>query len=233
MCGIVAFHGPRSAAALDLVQACLLEAAVRGTHATGLAWLEDGQIHVERAPVSAREFVSHFDLSRLAEGERDLRLVAHTRYSTSDLAWNQPLDDAGCAMVMNGVVSQDTPDKWPLADVGPYETGNDVEVAMRHALLGIRGLMPGSFAIVELHPDGTMLAYRNAYRPLYHARAEGGTLVASTTDMIRRAGRGAGRMVVPGFVFDLESNAVVGDFPAGHEQQPPAADPRALRCKTE
>lgn len=239
MCGIVAFHGPRSAQALELVQSCLLQAARRGTHATGLAWLEDGGLHMEKAPVPATEFVAHFDLSRLAEAEETLSIVAHTRYSTSDLAWNQPLDDAECALVMNGVISQDTPDKWPVSryeyEDPSYHTGNDAEVALRFARLGERGRMPGSFAVAELWVDGRLLIYRNAYRPLHHVRAEGGTLVASTADMIRRAGYGASslRSVPPGFVFDLQANRVTVEFPPGHEQQPIPRDPRQLRCPTE
>lgn len=232
MCGIVAFHGPRSAAALDLVQACLLQAAVRGTHATGLAWLEAGGLHMEKAPVSAREFVEHFDLARLAEGEDRLSVVAHTRYSTSDLAWNQPLDDEDLAMVMNGVVSQDTPDRWPLVEQKPYKTGNDVEVAMRYARLGRRGHMPGSFAVVELWSGGEMLAYRNAYRPLYAAQAAGGALVASTLDMLRRVGL-TGILLQPGVVYNCAGSATTQTFPTTHEEQPAPRDPRQLRCPTE
>ena len=232
MCGIVAFHGPRTAEALDLVQRCLLQAAVRGTHATGLAWLEDGGLHMEKAPVPARDFVEHFDLSRLAEGEQALSLVAHTRYSTSDLAWNQPLEDDELALVMNGVISQDAPHTWPLAEVAPYATGNDAEVAMRFAKNDCRGQMPGSFAIVELWRTGAMLAYRNGYRPLYKARACGGWVVASTFDMLSRCGVTASLMN-PGYVVDIRTGELAGLFDPGQEQQLPPRDLRQLRCPTE
>lgn len=232
MCGIVAFHGPRSAEALDLVQGCLLQAAVRGTHATGLAWLEGGELHMERAPVSAVDFVKHYDLGRLAPDEERLSVVAHTRYSTSDLAWNQPLDDEDLALVMNGVISQDAPERWPLVEQKPYRTGNDAEVAMRYARLGRRGHMPGSFAIVELWSGGEMLAYRNAYRPLYAAPAAGGALVSSTLDMLRRVGL-TGVLLRPGVVYDCAGSATAQTFPTSHEEQPEPRDPRQLRCPTE
>lgn len=232
MCGIVAFHGPRSAEALALVQACLLQAAMRGTHATGLAWLEGGLLAMEKAPVSAREFVEHFDLARLAEGEERLSVVVHTRYSTSDLAWNQPLDDEDLALVMNGVISQDVPARWPFVEQKPYKTGNDAEVAMRYARLGRRGHMPGSFAIVELWSGGEMLAYRNSFRPLYAAQAAGGALVVSTLDMLRRVSL-TGVLLRPGVVYDCAGSASTQTFPTSHEQQPLARDPRDLRCQTE
>lgn len=232
MCGIVAFHGPRSAEALQLVEQCLLQAARRGTHATGLAWLEGGELHMEKAPVSAMEFVQHFDLSRLAPAEETLSVVAHTRYSTSDLAWNQPLEDDELALVMNGVISQDAPHTWPLAEIAPYATGNDAEVAMRFAKNDCRGQMPGSFAIVELWRTGAMLAYRNGYRPLYKAQAAGGWIIASAADMLMRCGVTASLMA-PGYVTDIRTGELAGLFDPGHEQQPAARDPRSLRCPTE
>lgn len=239
MCGIVAFHGPRSDDALRLVERCLLQAAMRGTHATGIAWLQEvhpdeWQLCMERAPVSARDFVEHYDFSRIAEGEETtLSIVAHTRYSTSDLDWNQPLADDELALVMNGVISQDVPAAWPLAELQPYSTGNDAEVAMRYARLGRRGRMPGSFAVVELWNDGRVLAYRNAYRPLYQAEALGGVLVASTLDMLRRCDL-SGRMLPPGVVHDIGlGDQVVEKFPVTPDTQPEPRDPRSLRCPTE
>lgn len=180
MCGIIgysgAFYGTLSADLTRLMD----QASRRGVHAHGVA------------QVPAPGVLSTFR-HRGAPGEvavikaPQIRFVGHCRYSTSDPLWDQPLADPQCALVMNGVISQAEPRRWPGAELWDYTTGNDVEVALQYAKEGIRGHMPGSFACLELCADGQMYAYRNPYRPLYWAYGpSGGLFFASTQDILRR-----------------------------------------------
>lgn len=229
MCGIIGYHGPRTEEALKLIEGCMLQAGRRGTHATGIAFLEDGELCILSEGVSASDFLAHYDLSAIAPNEATLSFVAHTRYSTSDLSWNQPLQDEECALVLNGVISQHPPAQWPLAELEPYKTGNDVEVALRYAKEGMRGEAPGSFAILELWRDGRMFAYRNGDRPLYTAHTQGGDVFASTRDILERNGVYAVEMLPPGVVFN--ANMIhVSEFAVGAEGQPDAQPTEKLRC---
>ena len=239
MCGIIGYHGPRTPDALRWIEEMILEASRRGTHATGLAYLEDGELCICNEPLPAKEFLDHYDLRGIAPNEKKLSFVAHTRYSTSDLDWNQPLEDEECALVMNGVISQDEPDNWPVSiyEYEPYRTRNDVEVALRFAKLGQRGEMPGSFAILELWQDGKMYAYRNAHRPLYWTSAQGGDFFfASTEDIITRV-LGPQRtpsMLAPGMVHDCVRTGVVSEFAVEAERQDRILNPlSSLRCPIE
>lgn len=235
MCGIIGYHGVRSKAALDTIQRMLVAASYRGTHATGMAYLQDGELVIESAPVSAEDFVDCYDLSAIAPNERKLSFIGHTRYCTSGLTNNQPLQDYELALVMNGVISQDTPDKWPLNyQDEPYTTDNDVEVAVRYAKHGLRGDMPGSFAILELWKDGRMLAYRNGDRPLHWTSNGGGDFFYSSTEDILQRVFGTTRtstLLAPGLVHNCCKPEVVGEFPSPQERQKSKNTPlRRLRC---
>ncbi len=236
MCGIVAYSGRNTAAARGLLEALLLEGERRGAHATGLAFLDAGQeLCVFSEPLPARVLVEHYALAQtLATGPEQLDFVGHTRYSTSDRRWDQPLRDPYCALVMNGVISQDEPESWPRTDddLVPYRTGNDAEVALRYAKNGYRGQMPGSFAVAELWCRGTVYAYRNTRRPLYLAWTAEGCFAASTMDMLHRVGLLTTTLLEPGVVIDLRTRLVAESFPVSHELQPPALDARHLRCLT-
>lgn len=233
MCGIIGYHGPRTPEALELLTGCILQAARRGTHATGVAFLEDGELGIISEPISARDFFEMYDLSAIAPNEKTLAFVAHTRYSTSDLQWNQPLEDEDCALVLNGVISQHPPERWPLAALEPYKTGNDVEIALRYAKEGMRGEMPGSFAVLELWRDGRVFAYRNGDRPLYTAYTKGGTIFASTRDILERNGVYAVEMLRPGVVFQAPKFTRFSEFEVLEDTQPISrVNPQyRLRCQ--
>lgn len=234
MCGIIGYHGPRTEEALQLIIGCMLQAGRRGTHATGIAFLEAGELCIFSQGVGVVDFIANYDLAAIAPNEETLSFVAHTRYSTSDLAWNQPLEDEECALVLNGVISQHPPERWPLAELEPYKTGNDVEVALRYAKEGMRGETPGSFAILELWRDGRFYAYRNGDRPLYWAPLGPASIYASTHDILHRNGVADIRMVDAGLFHRVDEGRNDGDFAVGPDAQEHISNPdlelRRLRC---
>lgn len=206
MCGILGFVGANHQHNRDLIKALTLHLSLRGIHATGLAWLNDETgLRVLSAPVSAQEF---WDKSEIHYGAGTLKVIAHTRYSTSDLRWNQPIADDTAAIVLNGVVSQEPPEKWPTPHANCiYATGNDAEVALEFIKAGQLQNLPGSWAICVLDSKTRQLRFwRNAYRPLWFHRGADFWVVSSTADSLLRCG--------------LTSIQMVPVFQAGFDLQP-------------
>lgn len=232
MCGILGFVGANTPANLKLVEALLLQLSLRGTHATGISWLDEhSTVHTLKEPLPAKLFLSRKPFAGLKLN--DLTLIAHTRYSTSDLAYNQPLLRDDTAIVMNGVISQEPPELWPMADWFDYKTRNDTEIALCHTLHGMRGQVPGSFACCELSPAG-LVAYRNADRPLWLGRGTDCWVCASTQDALKRCGLTEIRPTTVGRIYDIDHNGIVA-HPIGGVQRGPdhqtAAEYGDLHCR--
>ena len=206
MCGILAFAGANTPPNVDLIERVMLQLSMRGTHATGYSWREsDGHIEVCKQPISAAQFISAFPLTALLSCSGlhlpEIRLIGHTRYSTSDLAYNQPLQMGNTAIVMNGVLSQEGPETWPKSK-WPYTTRNDTEIALHYALMGKRGDFHGSYAIAELD-ENVLLCYRNGYRPLWFGKGDDYMICASTRDALERCGVPFFRPLAAGNMIDL------------------------------
>lgn len=208
MCGIIGFVGANHQHNRDLIKALFLQLSLRGTHATGYASTNDlGVLHLVSAPGNAENFVNN--RLKFLSGD-NIKLVGHTRYSTSDLQWNQPLENDSRAIVMNGVISQEHPTYWPKpTDSTEYVTGNDAEVALRYAEAGLRGDMAGSWAICELEAEGNLHVYRNGFRPLWWGLGDDFVVASSTADSLLRCGVTRIEQVSPGCVFKLEDNYTV------------------------
>lgn len=222
MCGILAFSGKNTAQNRELIVALMLQLSLRGTHATGIATVVNNQLRVVRMPVDAKTFFERVTLDSPSNSNPDLKLIGHTRYSTSDLQWNQPVDNGYTALVMNGVISQEPPEKWPEA-YRPYSTRNDAEIALNASMKGHYGCYNGSFAIAELQINGSLLVYRNAYRPMWAACGpdQSWCVVSSTADSLLRCGLKPFRMA-PGEVIDIGNvpMVVIEKFITTPDQQP-------------
>lgn len=201
MCGILGISVPKvTAQDIILFEAILRELRIRGLHATGMSWLEGGVIQTIKEPIGADRFLEKYSLVDCVEGDGSLNLIAHTRYSTSDLHFNQPIADSTLSIVHNGVISQELPENWPklYRAIGICETSNDTELLFRTVqALGdpLIEWADSSIAALELHWDGTLRAYRNGRRPLYmsHIIDRGigngykGYIFTSTIDALKRA----------------------------------------------
>ena len=164
------------------------ESTIRGLHAFGLAQpAADGALAVTRA-FHRDEVLAEFDPARPA--------IAHARYSTSgdwrDHANNQPIVVADMALAMNGVLHMGTKAEFEAAFAVTCQSDNDAEVFLRRLAHGqvatdfLRGLA-GSFAGTWLQA-GQLYAARNVRRPLWRCEAYGAAWVASTRDILARAG---------------------------------------------
>lgn len=169
---------------IKLVKNMILQSMIRGKHATGISYISSGALKTIKEPIPADQFLEKYPIYLMIDNY-SLKMIAHTRYSTSDLRYNQPFQGERIAIAHNGVISQD-PDIWE------YETDtlNDSELVLRCIESGDHPLevyKDRSMAVVSLQSDGVH-AYRNHERPLWTAQRDNGQLFASTKDILYRSG---------------------------------------------
>lgn len=190
MCAIIGVNlSNPSISDVLLVRNVFLESKIRGMHATGLTYLYNDELVTKIEPVSADEF-RFIELGRLNSmiHNKTLKLIGHCRYSTSDLEYNQPLFNSKVAIVHNGVISQELPEKWEGLYGIATKTKNDSELLLHTVNSTPLELWSNaSIAAVELHRSGTMKYYRNGKRPLYKTELHNGYIITSTADIMARA----------------------------------------------
>jgi len=185
------------------------ESKIRGMHATGMSVLLDDTIVTFKEPVSADNFRHLDDLEEMVNGDGNLYLVGHCRYSTSDLSYNQPIANDKTSVVHNGVISQHDPADWEVLHGYACEGKNDTELLLRSLddYSPLEHWKTASLSVCELNKEKTIRTYRNGKRPLYLTSLLNGILITSTKDIPQRAGLNSPTMEVPlntYFTFDSD-----------------------------
>ncbi len=191
MCAVIGafLENPSSEDLLTLANV-FRESSIRGLHATGLSWVRDNRIHTMISATPAGKFIEAFGLEKTINEDGNLYLIGHCRYSTSDLNYNQPLWDESLAIVHNGVVSQEMPEKWK--DLYGYDckTRNDSELIL-HTIKAKKSPLVefanASMAVIELYAEKKLRFYRNGKRPIYFTSLPNGGIITSTKDIAIRA----------------------------------------------
>ena len=191
MCAVIGAY-IENPSSLDLVmlENVFRESSIRGLHATGVSWVKGGQIDSHIDAVPATKFLDSFDLQSCVNEDGNLYLIGHCRYSTSDLAYNQPLWNENVSIVHNGVVSQEMPEKWK--DLYGYDckTRNDSELIL-HTIKAKKSPLVefanASMAVIELYAEKKLRFYRNGKRPIYFTSLRNGVIITSTKDIAIRA----------------------------------------------
>ena len=163
------------------------ESKIRGMHATGISIVLNNKIVTFKESVPADKF-NHLDnLEEMVNEDGNLYLIGHCRYSTSDLEYNQPMADATKSIVHNGVISQESPEKWK--DLYGYDcmTKNDSELVL-YSKDPLREYSNMSMGVCELSLDKKVRFYRNGKRPIYFTLFDNGCIITSTKDIAKRAG---------------------------------------------
>ena len=103
MCAVVGAYS-KDKVNLESFQRVIVQSMIRGKHASGIAWNDNGKLAYRVISESANflEF----------KGIETNMIIGHARYSTSDLNFNQPITSDKIAIVHNGVISQENPDTW-------------------------------------------------------------------------------------------------------------------------
>lgn len=205
MCGVVGYSS-RSVTKRDLskLRQVLIESRIRGMHASGIAWFDGKRIQCCSDSVPIDTLLESFDLNQLLYRNGRVSMIAHARYSTSSLKYNQPLVGEHIAIAHNGVISQASAKEWYGLYGYQCITKNDSELLLRAIEKGdnpLRVFPDASIAAVTLDDQGNVEYIRNKRRPLWVGRIGAGTVVASTFDILHRAG-----------VSDIQKVAVAKDL---------------------
>ena len=181
MCAVVGAYS-KDKVNLELFQKVMLQSMIRGKHASGIAWNDNGKLAYRVISESAN-FLEFKNI------ETNM-IIGHARYSTSDLNFNQPITSDKIAIVHNGVISQENPDTWKAIYSYDFKTRNDSEIILRsyenkkHPLQ-----LNGSIAtiILDMRDKPTILFFRNEQRPLYYS-TDKDIYIASTKNILERSG---------------------------------------------
>lgn len=202
MCAIIGFESDNvTEQDLQVLKRAMLASRIRGKHASGVAWVDGDKIKWEKQPWPMDRFLKEFDLNKIVNAGK-VRMIAHARYSTSDLEYNQPIisEDGEMAIAHNGVVTQEPPENWEKLFGYKCMTKNDSELllqAMKHGDIIMDKFPSASIAMLILTKTG-LFSLRNSKRPLWKAELGAGTIYTSTCDILGRAG-------VQGVITKLES----------------------------
>jgi len=190
MCGIIGVSLKKASTSdMKKVFNLIQESSIRGIHATGISLANNGKLKTHKVHEPACAFLNRHWAREMAQNGDNLLMVGHTRYSTSDLRYNQPLGDEYIAIVHNGVISQEPSKTWGKAYGLKTKTSNDSELILSCINNGEKPLekFNGSMAVCTLTP--TMLtAFRNGERPLWYHQQQNGVIFASTKDILLRSG---------------------------------------------
>ena len=192
MCGVIAtiISSPTDQEFVTL-ENVFLQSKIRGLHATGVSYIQNGKIETVKEPIDAKEFLSKHNLRDFINEDGNLYLIGHTRYSTSDLRFNQPFSSERFSIVHNGVISQESPDTWQNKYNLLTETANDSELilsALEEGKEPAKFFTNASFSMCVLTNEKSIRCIRNEYRPLHYATIGRGVIFASTEDILRRSG---------------------------------------------
>lgn len=186
MCGVIGIYSHEN---IDqkIIKTLLNQSMIRGKHATGISWIEE---HNDKKSKIKHKIVKYsadkFDLPQI----KTKCLIAHCRYSTSDLKYNQPIISNNIAIAHNGVVTQADPSRWEEMYQMSFDTKCDSEILLKHYAKDIHPLhVEGSMACVILDAKNspTINFFRNEQRPLYFAKADDIYYIASTKDILTRS----------------------------------------------
>lgn len=190
MCGIIGVELEHiTPVQMTKIKELIHQSSIRGIHATGFSYLRNKRVQTISQHGTPESLFTHQNIEGCIEDAK-LSLIAHTRYSTSDLRYNQPVGHGEMAIVHNGVISQANPTLWPQQFGLHPRTTNDSELILKciekgdaHPLVKFQG----SMAVCVLTSDG-VFAFRNHERPLWLVHEDNGVVFASTRDILFRSG---------------------------------------------
>lgn len=192
ICGVIGFSSPQvTSKDLEILMRVMIESRIRGKHASGIAWFDGSSIQSYIKPISIDKLVEQFNFDKLMYEGSKVSMIAHARYSTSDIRYNQPIVGKSIAVAHNGVVTQTDPKTWKTQFGYSCTTKNDSELLLRAVEHGdnlIKKFPDSSIAAVFLNNQGKITTVRNAQRPLWSGKIGKGLVYASTYDILNRAG---------------------------------------------
>lgn len=207
MCGVIGFTGTiHNSEQLAVLKNVMVSSRIRGMHASGIVWTDGTKMESTIKPIPIDCLVSKFNWQQAMN--KKVGIIAHARYSTSDLKYNQPILGASTAVAHNGVITQSDPSTWERKYGYHCNTKNDSELVLRAIENGdeLWTTFPeSSIAYVRLLSDGSLEYGRNGSRPLWIGEiSNSGTIVASTYHILSQSGVANIREVESSCTTDLQ-----------------------------
>jgi len=193
MCSIIGISCQDEEVTEMVIKEFISQSQIRGMHATGISYVDSGVIKTLSKPIPAKSFIKQ-DLPK------STMMIAHTRYSTSDIKYNQPISYKDIAIVHNGVITQEGYDEWDKYFEGElFKTKNDTELLLKCFVNNknpFNKFPNASIACGVLYTD-RMMCVRNNTRPLWIFNNEFFSGFASTSSIIIRAGKNMDIPIIP------------------------------------
>ena len=95
MCAVIGAYS-KDKVNLKLFEKVILQSMIRGKHASGIAWNDNGKL--------AYRVINESATFLTFKGIETNMIIGHARYSTSDLNYSQPITSDTIAIVHNGVI---------------------------------------------------------------------------------------------------------------------------------
>jgi glutamine phosphoribosylpyrophosphate amidotransferase len=183
MCAIIGVNSVDAELTPMVMKEFLVQSQIRGKHATGISYVDNGKIKTISKPIPARQFVKQdLPISKL--------MIGHCRYSTSDIQYNQPISDSEMSVVHNGIITQESPEQWTKHfGYDNFQTKNDTELLFKCLKKKDDPFVKfpqSSIAAAVLRKDRIEIT-RNNTRPLWMFCGNYVTGFASTEDIIFRS----------------------------------------------
>jgi len=223
MCAVLgAYLKNPTASDLELVSRLLLESSIRGLHATGATMFTKKGLRTIIEPAPAMEWLNRHkpSIGNSVNSDGEFYMVAHCRYSTSDLAYNQPMFSEHFSIVHNGVITQEMPENWLNLYGFECKTRNDSELILKClengltdvAISPLERFPDASMAVIELYKEKKIRFYRNGKRPLYLTNVSNGYIITSTADIPRRAGLKDFSLIDMNTYYTIEGDSLSKQF---------------------
>ena len=194
MCGIIGYSSEDvTSSDLEVLKKVMIESRIRGKHASGAAWFDGSKICSLIKSVPIDKLVEDIDFTKLLYDKNNIAFIAHARYCTSNIEYNQPIVSKSFAVVHNGVVSQEPYDTWETTYGYKCSGRNDSELILRAIENDddpLDKFPDASISSIILDKLGNIVYFRNTRRPMWVGKVGKGIIIASTYDILNRAGVG-------------------------------------------
>lgn len=197
MCGIIGFHGNSTADNLEAIRNLLYQSKIRGLHSSGVSYLFNGDIKTIKEEIPADQFLQKYweTISKDLSSQKEILLVGHTRYSTSELGYPQPISSANGSIALNGVITQSEFHEWKdvyKINTDNYTTQNDAEIMLdfleNRTIEELYAIRPFSSAFCYLdRSNQKIIIFRTNDRPLHGFQLKNGVGFCSTKEILDRS----------------------------------------------
>ena len=215
MCGVVGFSGLTTEQNLKIIHNLIHESKIRGLHSTGVSYILNNTIKTIKVEIPADKFLENHwsEIYNDLTSEKTIKFIGHTRYSTSEIGYPQPIFDEMSSVVLNGVITQADFTEWEKIyslKLDDFQTRNDAEIFFKYA---VSDSLAKLYSVNKFSASAILLStsdmkfIRTNDRPLYRLRLDSSTILASTKEILRRSiGEYEFELLKPGILYDIAGN---------------------------